>query len=87
MVLKGSRNDEYRLYSKILPPWLPSRNTVFHYFPLTDFFLKLVQIGPNITDYTDGSAKGNPGPWRLRNRTFKWQHRKEVSEGFRPHQH
>ncbi len=36
-----------------------------------------------ITIYTDGSAKGNPGPGGYGVILMKGEHRKEISEGFR----
>ncbi|REJ80534.1 MAG: ribonuclease HI [Bacteroidetes bacterium] len=38
---------------------------------------------PLITIYTDGSAKGNPGPGGYGVILMKGEHRKEISEGFR----
>jgi ribonuclease HI len=39
--------------------------------------------GPEITIYTDGAARGNPGPGGYGIVLLSGQHRKELSEGYR----
>jgi len=38
---------------------------------------------PKITIFTDGAARGNPGPGGYGVIMLSGQHRKEISEGFR----
>ena len=40
-------------------------------------------VSPRITIYTDGSARGNPGPGGYGVVLMSGQHRKELSEGFK----
>lgn len=41
-----------------------------------------MSTGPQITIYTDGSSRGNPGPGGYGVVLMSGQHRKELSEGF-----
>ena len=45
--------------------------------------LNLKMAGPKITIYTDGAARGNPGPGGYGIVLISGQHRKELSEGYR----
>ena len=40
-------------------------------------------MNPKITIYTDGAARGNPGPGGYGIVMLSGQHRKEISEGYR----